>query len=82
MTNPQNLRFIVHKSISLNGFVVPELMHPDAMAEFYENVPKLVASGSITALEDIRDGFEKGGETFVEAMVGHNGGKVILKIAD
>ncbi|KAJ8489817.1 hypothetical protein ONZ45_g13428 [Pleurotus djamor] len=78
----KNLRFIVHKSISLNGFVVPELMHPDAMAEFYENVPKLVASGSITALEDIRDGFEKGGETFVEAMVGHNGGKVILKIAD
>ncbi|KAJ8514994.1 hypothetical protein ONZ45_g7523 [Pleurotus djamor] len=81
-TNPQNLRFIVHKSISLNGFVVPELMQPDAMAEFYENVPKLVANGSITAFEDIREGFEKGRETFVEAMVGHNGGKVILKIAD
>ncbi|KAJ8497117.1 hypothetical protein ONZ45_g12178 [Pleurotus djamor] len=78
----KNLRFIVHKSISLNGFVVPELMHPDAIADFYENVPKLVANGSVTALEDIREGFEKGGETFVDAMVGHNGGKVILKIAD
>ncbi|KAJ8502400.1 hypothetical protein ONZ45_g11798 [Pleurotus djamor] len=78
----KNLRFIVHKSISLNGFVVPEPMQPDAMAEFYENVPKLVANGSITALEDIREGFEKGGETFVQAMVGHNGGKVILKIGE
>ncbi|KAJ8514280.1 hypothetical protein ONZ45_g8167 [Pleurotus djamor] len=78
----KNLRFIVHKSISLNGFVVPDLMHPDAMAEFYENVPKLVANGSLTALEDIRDGFEKGGEIFLEAMVGHNGGKVILKIGE
>ncbi|KAJ8514987.1 hypothetical protein ONZ45_g7524 [Pleurotus djamor] len=43
---------------------------------------KLIANGSLKAIEDIQEGFEKGGEALVESMAGHNGGKVILKIAD
>ncbi|KAJ8489819.1 hypothetical protein ONZ45_g13427 [Pleurotus djamor] len=84
-TNPyfiKNLFLIVAKAITLTGFGIVDLMKPDAMADFYETVPKLIANGSLKAIEDIREGFEKGGEALVESMAGHNGGKVILKIAD
>ncbi|KAJ8497111.1 hypothetical protein ONZ45_g12177 [Pleurotus djamor] len=78
-----HLFLIVAKAITLTGFGIVDLMKPDhALADFYETVPKLIANGSLKAFEDIREGFEKGGEALVESMVGHNGGRGILKIVD
>ena len=50
--------------------------------EFYEIMPRLLATGKVKYLEHIYNGFEEAGQAMQDILVGSNKGKAVVVISD
>jgi len=73
----KNLMSIVFKEIKIFGFVVSSLA-PKYAEEFYREVPKLVANGTIKYAEDITKGVEFAGHALEAVQRGTNKAKSVI----
>jgi NADPH-dependent curcumin reductase CurA len=71
---------IVTKQIELRGFYHHALRHWHQ--SFLEEIPKLVAEGTIKYQEDRSYGLEKTGDALIEVLTGGNKGKKVVIVAD
>jgi NADPH-dependent curcumin reductase CurA len=77
---PRNLWMLTTKSLTLEGFTVPSLLHhTDAFAK---EVAPLVASGEFVFDETIVDGIDNALEAFYGLMRGENTGKMLVRIGN
>jgi NADPH-dependent curcumin reductase CurA len=75
---PRNLWMLTTKSLTLEGFTIPSLLHyTDAFAK---EVAPLVASGDFVFDETIVDGIGNALEAFYGLMRGENTGKMLVRI--
>jgi NADPH-dependent curcumin reductase CurA len=75
---PRNLWMLTTKSLTLEGFTIPSLLHhTDAFAK---EVAPLVASGEFVFDETIVDGIDNALEAFYGLMRGENTGKMLVRI--
>lgn len=73
------LMAIIGKRLTLRGFIVGDFWAQYAK-EFYEMVPKWLASGEIKYRETITEGLERGPSGFIDMLNGRNFGKALIKI--
>ncbi|CDZ97642.1 Predicted NAD-dependent oxidoreductase [Phaffia rhodozyma] len=77
----KNIMRIVSQELSVNGFIVSS--HEAAyVKEFYENVPKTLATGEIKFEEDVYKGLKTVPQAIVDMLKGDNDGKVVISLAD
>lgn len=75
------MRNVLANRLSINGLLVFD--HQERyLDEFYEVIPKKLASGEFKYTEDITRGLEKGGEAILEVQKGVNTAKKIIVVAD
>jgi len=67
--------------LSLNGFIQYRL-EKKYLAEFYQTIPPLVASGRIKHREQIYKGLEQVGEVILAVQKGTNKAKAVVHVAD
>jgi NADPH-dependent curcumin reductase CurA len=77
----QNLFMVVGKSISIHGFLVFSI-EGAYRDEFYEVVPRKLASGELKYSEDISRGLDKIGDVMLAVQKGTNKGKAVVVVAD
>jgi NADPH-dependent curcumin reductase CurA len=76
---PRNLWMLTTKSLTLEGFTIPSLMHhTDA---FVAEVAPLVVSGDFVWDETVVDGIDHALDAFYGLMRGENTGKMLVRIA-
>ena len=56
--------------------------HKKYEEEFYEVMPRLLASGEVKCLEHIYNGLEEAGQAMRDILVGSNKGKAVVVISD
>ncbi|KAJ8474584.1 hypothetical protein ONZ45_g15904 [Pleurotus djamor] len=71
----RNVFHIIGKRITINGFLVPDLMTPEGAADFYNTVPAMIRDGKLKFLEDAKHGLDKAGEAILDVQSGKNHGK-------
>lgn len=76
---PRNLWMLTTKSLKLEGFTIPSLMHH--AEAFAAEVAPLVASGDFVWDETVVDGIDNALEAFYGLMRGENTGKMLVRIA-
>jgi NADPH-dependent curcumin reductase len=76
---PATMREILSKSLTLRGFINPELAG-QYYDEFLAEVGAGVADGRLRYREDIVDGLEKAPEAFIGMLDGRNFGKLIVRV--
>ncbi len=77
---PRNLFLVITRRIRMEGFLIPD--YAPRFNEARRALSAWLASGKITAREDIQEGFENIPSTFLRLFHGANIGKQLLKIAD
>ncbi|KAL7284701.1 hypothetical protein ACG7TL_002005 [Trametes sanguinea] len=77
----KNLRLIVHKELSIHGFLVLSLQDKYE-TEFRATVPARVARGEIGYREERARGLENAGQAIVDVQRGRNAGKSVVIVAD
>jgi len=77
----KNLWLLSRYRIKMEGLVVID-WHEKYAQEFYETMPKLVASGEIKCLEHVYEGLEKAGQALQDVLTGENRGKAVVEIAE
>lgn len=77
----KNLMHIVFKEIKIYGFVVGSLAHK-YKEEFYRDVPKLIAGGTIKWFEDATKGLKFAGHALESVQRGTNKGKSVVIVAE
>jgi NADPH-dependent curcumin reductase CurA len=77
----RNLHKIYAQSLTMYGFIVHRLYGKYDEA-FYEEVPKLLASGDIKYTEHITRGLENVGQAILDVQIGRNEGKSVVIVAD
>ncbi|KAE9405440.1 NAD(P)-binding protein [Gymnopus androsaceus JB14] len=77
----KNIDQIYARCIKLYGFLVVHLA-PKWQKEFYEVIPKKIASGDFKYKEDITRGLENAGEALREVQTGKNHGKKVIIVSD
>ncbi|KAH9903352.1 NAD-P-binding protein [Cubamyces lactineus] len=77
----KNLKSIVGKELSLNGFIVTSL-RAKYEASFRATIPRRVAAGEIRYKEDAVRGLENGGRAIADVQRGRNFGKSVVVVAD
>jgi NADPH-dependent curcumin reductase CurA len=75
---PRNLWMLTTKSLRLEGFTIPSLMHH--AAAFQAEVAPLVASGEFVWDETVVDGIDNTLEAFYGLMRGENTGKMLVRV--
>lgn len=75
---PRNLWMLTTKSLTLEGFTIPSLMHH--VPAFAAEVAPLVASGQFVYDETIVDGIENTLSAFYGLMTGANTGKMLVRV--
>jgi hypothetical protein len=75
---PRNLWMLTTKSLTLEGFTIPSLMHHTNA--FLAEVAPLVASGEFVFEETVVDGIGNALEAFYGLMRGENTGKMLVRI--
>ena len=78
---PTSLRFIMRiiaARIRLRGFVVFDYF--PRMAEFYDDMGPLLASGAVKSRETIVDGLDKTPDAFLGLFSGENTGKMLVRL--
>ncbi|KAL0569942.1 hypothetical protein V5O48_012017 [Marasmius crinis-equi] len=78
----QNLWAVFGRSLHIHGFVVYDLSTPELEEEFYNLVPKKLASGEWKHREDITRGLENAGQAILDVQKGTNFGKKVVIVAD
>lgn len=79
---PQNARYILAKSISMNGFLVFNLIAEHGWKPWTDEYLPLVRDGKVTQREHKTSGLENLAKGFVEVLKGDNQGKAIIVVAD
>ncbi|KAF8994481.1 alcohol dehydrogenase [Cyathus striatus] len=77
----KNAFYIISKALSINGFIMTPLA-PKYGAQFYDEVPKLIAEGKMKYREEVYNGLEKVGEAMSAAQQYTNKAKVVVHVAD
>ncbi|KAF8825101.1 hypothetical protein HHX47_DHR7000322 [Lentinula edodes] len=77
----KNMKYVLFNQLSINGLHV-NAHHDRYKHEFYQLIPKKLASGEFKYTEDITRGLEKGGEAILEVQKGVNTAKKIILVAD
>lgn len=49
---------------------------------FYEEIPKMIASGQLKYRELVIEGLENGGQALLDVLLGKNEGKSVIKVSD
>lgn len=78
---PQNLMLVVSRSIRMQGFIVSRLEHK-YNEEFYQTIPKKLASGELKYTEDVTRGLDKVGDVILTVQKGMNKAKAVVLVAD
>jgi NADPH-dependent curcumin reductase CurA len=78
----QNLGKLVALRLSINGFVVSDLVKKHGAKVFYDEMPKLVAEGKIKYKEHISKGIENAETAFAQLFHGDNFGKAVIVVAN
>ena len=77
---PRNLWMLTTKSLTLEGFTIPSLLHhTDA---FVAEVAPLVVSGDFVWDETVVDGIDNALEAFYGLMRGENTGKMLVRVSN
>jgi NADPH-dependent curcumin reductase CurA len=76
----KNIMKIIGSGITLRGFLVFEF-EKEYQEEFYNTIPKMLASGEMKFTETVYKGLEAVPGAFVDLLEGKNVGKVVVKIA-
>ncbi|KAF9068364.1 hypothetical protein BDP27DRAFT_1383609 [Rhodocollybia butyracea] len=79
--NMKNLDQIYARRLTLYGFLVADLA-PKWQDEFYQVIPKKLASGEFKYSEDLTRGLEKGCEALRDVQMGKNTGKSVIIVAE
>ena len=69
---------LVVKRVRIEGFLTYD--HMPLLAAAQAELDRLFAAGKLRPLENIRDGFERLPEAFIDLMTGHTIGKTMVKI--
>ena len=77
----RNLSRVVWREIKLYGFIIYSTF-PKYEKEFYEEVPKLVKSGTIKFTEDRFIGLEQAGHAMEAVQRGTNKAKAVIIVAE
>jgi len=77
----RNLSNAYVKNLTINGFIVSTLAK-NYEKEFYETVPKALASGKIKYTEHKYNGLESAGEAILDVQTGKNRAKAVIIVAD
>ncbi|KAJ7160317.1 alcohol dehydrogenase [Mycena filopes] len=77
----KNPGLIVHKSLSIHGFLTRNL-RPKHTAAFRAEVPPKVARGELKFTEDVTRGLERVGEVLLAVLRGTNTGKAVVVVAE
>ena len=64
--------------MTMRGFLTYD--HADRLAEAQAEMDALYASGALRPLENVRDGFERLPEAFIELMAGRTTGKTMVLV--
>ncbi len=78
---PQNLWQLFARSLTINGFLVLDLM-PKWEEEFYRVIPQKLASGEFKYREEITVGLEHAGEALRKIQMGENVAKSVIVVAE
>ena len=78
-TQVKNLPMIVAHDLKIFGFIVSTLAHKYE-EQFYQEVPKLIASGMIKYKEDVRKGLQHTCQTLLDVLTGANTGKAVISL--
>lgn len=73
----KNLMAIIYKEVKIFGFIVNSL-RPKYAEEFYKEVPKLVANGTIKYKEDRTIGLQYAGHALEAVQRGTNKAKSVI----
>ncbi|KAJ7663223.1 hypothetical protein DFH06DRAFT_1395319 [Mycena polygramma] len=76
----KNLNQTYMKSLTISGVAVFRLSKYDE--EFYATVPKQLASGELTQMEDVSYGLDKIGDVILAVQTGANKGKAVVVVAE
>ncbi|KAJ6477285.1 alcohol dehydrogenase [Mycena vulgaris] len=76
----QNLHQTFAQSLTISGIMVLRLQ-TRYDAEFYDMIPRALASGEIKYREDVSHGLETVGETILRVQKGRNTGKAVVIVA-
>ncbi|GGJ85363.1 NADP-dependent oxidoreductase [Pseudomonas matsuisoli] len=76
---PGMMREILHKSLTIRGFIQTEFVETQ-MCAFSEEMSEWVANGQVKYREDIIDGLENAPAAFAGLLEGKNVGKLIVKL--
>jgi len=80
-TEPMEFKYIMNiigKGLMLRGFIVTQFM--GRMAEFHEDMGKLVQAGKIKGEETVHEGLESQVDAFRGLFTGGNTGKMLVKV--
>ncbi|KAF5335316.1 hypothetical protein D9611_011771 [Ephemerocybe angulata] len=77
----KNIMHVVAKSISMFGFIVMRLEHKYD-AQFYKEVPELIASGKLKVREEVWEGLQSVGDAILAVQKGTNKAKAVVHVAD
>jgi len=77
----KNFFLTVSKQLKFYGFIVTSLQGKYE-EQFYQEIPRRVASGEIKYLEDATRGLDQAGEAILDVLTGRNKGKKVIVVAD
>ena len=77
----KNLLNLIVRDITYYGFTVNKV-GPKYSKQFYEEIPRRVASGEIKHVEDLTRGLEFAGHAIEAVQRGTNKGKSVVIVAD
>ncbi|KAF5377333.1 hypothetical protein D9757_008008 [Collybiopsis confluens] len=77
----KNMQKVLQNRLTVNGVLVFD-HHARYQEEFYNVIPRKLASGELKYSEDITRGLEKGGEAILEVQKGLNTAKKVIIVAD
>jgi NADPH-dependent curcumin reductase CurA len=78
----QNLFNIITRCITVTGFLANEQSLVDRWEkEFYDTIPKMLATGELKFVEDRTEGLEHVATGLAEVMTGKNLGKKIIVVS-
>jgi NADPH-dependent curcumin reductase CurA len=75
---PDNLTYIVGKSLKIQGFIVTD--HMDLQGEFITDLTNWMMAGKINPAETVIDGLENAPDAFAGLFEGRNTGKMLVKV--
>jgi len=77
----KNLFQIVGKRLTIQGFIVFDLIESYGLDAFFKEMPTWLAKGELKYKQDIAQGLENAQDAFIGLLHGKNFGKALIKVA-